>query len=191
MLHRTWLQLTSLMLVCCIAACVTVNIYFPAAEVKKTADEFVDDVYKKDTSESGEEQSSLHRFLEWLGPQEARAQKASQVSNAAIRGLKAQIGEHHSKLEPFYASGAIGITNDGYLTIKDKSKLSLSELGKVRQLVEKDNRARKQLYKEVVKALDLEQSQISRVESIFADTWRNKAASGWWIQKDDGSWTRK
>jgi uncharacterized protein YdbL (DUF1318 family) len=179
------------MLVCCIAACVTVNIYFPAAEVKKTADEFVDDVYKKDTSESGEEQSSLHRFLEWLGPQEARAQKASQVSNAAIRGLKAQIGEHHSKLEPSYASGAIGITNDGYLTIKDKSKLSLSELGKVRQLVEKDNRARKQLYKEVVKALDLEQSQISRVESIFADTWRSKAASGWWIQKDDGSWTRK
>lgn len=191
MLHRTWLRLSSLMLVCCLAACVTVNIYFPAAEVKKTADEFVNDVYKKDKPETKNDQSSLYRFLDWLGPNQARAQEASQVSNAAIRGLKAQIRKHHAKLEPYYKSGAIGITNEGYLTIRDKSQLSLSELGQVRQLVEKDNQARSQLYKEVVKALDLEQNQISRVESIFADTWRGKASSGWWIQKDDGSWVRK
>jgi len=34
-----------------LAACVTVNIYFPAAKVEKTADEIVGDVYGKEGQE--------------------------------------------------------------------------------------------------------------------------------------------
>jgi uncharacterized protein YdbL (DUF1318 family) len=188
-----WLRVPAVLLVCFIAACVTVNIYFPAAEVKKTADEIVDDVYgeQNDTSPNPGDSSSLRRFLALIGPETAYAQKATTVSNAAIRGLKAQIAKRHKKLKRFYAAGVVGITRDGYLTIRDKSGLSLSELGTVRSLVQKDNEARRQLYKEVARALDLDPSQVSQVEDIFADKWRNKASSGWWIQKDGGSWTKK
>lgn len=193
MLHSSWLRMSGVFLACFIAACVTVNIYFPAAEVKKTADEIVDDVYgdQNDTSSQPGDSSSLRQFLALIGPQAARAQQATQVSNAAIRGLKAQIARHHDQLKPFYKDGVVGITKDGYLTVRDKSGLSLSELGKVRSLVQEDNKSRRQLYKEVARALDLKQSQVSQVEDIFADKWRNKASKGWWYQRDDGSWTRK
>ncbi|MGM0538647.1 MAG: DUF1318 domain-containing protein [Thermodesulfobacteriota bacterium] len=32
---------------------------------------------------------------------------------------------------------------------------------------------------------------MSRVEEIFARQWRDKASSGWWVQQDNGSWSRK
>jgi len=196
MVHRLPIKLFSVCLTCLLAACVTVNIYFPAAEVQKTADEIVDDVYGPSSSEEEptpqDDQSQLWRFLDSLGPGKAyAADKATQVSNAAIRGLKAQMRRNHEQLEPFYDSGALGITNQGMLTIRDSSPLSLAEKGKLRSLVKKDNEARKQLYKDVAKALDLKSNQVSDVQEIFARTWREKAESGWWIQKDSGQWIKK
>jgi uncharacterized protein YdbL (DUF1318 family) len=196
MVHRLPLKLFSVCLTCLLAACVTVNIYFPAAEVQKTADEIVDDVYGPSSTDeepaSQDNQSHLRRFLDFLGPGQAyAAEKATQVSNAAIRGLKAQMRQNHEQLKPFYDSGALGITNQGMLTIRDSSSLSLAEKGKLRSLVEKDNEARRQLYQEVARALDLKSNQVSDVQEIFARTWREKADSGWWIQKDGGEWVRK
>jgi uncharacterized protein YdbL (DUF1318 family) len=196
MVHRLPLKLFSVCLTCLLAACVTVNIYFPAAEVQKTADEIVDDVYGPSSPEedpsSQDNQSHLRRFLDFFGPGKAyAAEKATQVSNAAIRGLKAQMRQNHEQLKPFYDSGALGITNQGMLTIRDSSSLSLAEKGKLRSLVEKDNEARRQLYQEVARALDLKSNQVSDVQDIFARTWREKADSGWWIQKDGGQWVKK
>ncbi len=196
MFQRLHLHLTAACLICLLTACVTVNIYFPAAEVQKTADEIVDDIYGPSSNggepSNREDQSFLWRFLDSLGPGKAfAAEEATQVSNAAIRGLKAQMRQHHKQLKPFYDSGALGITNKGLLTIRDSSSLSLSDKGTLRSLVQKDNQAREQLYAEVARALDLQSGQVSDVQEIFARTWRDKAQSGWWIQKDSGQWTQK
>lgn len=177
-----------------LAACVTVNISFPAAEVEKAAEKIVDDVYggKKGESQNGNSnQSAWRRFVAWLEPGNAWAQDATAVSNAAIRGLKQTISEHHQELKPFYDQGAAGITKDGYLEIRDTNGLNLGQVAKVRKLVQEDNEARRQLYREVTEALDLEKSQVSRVEEIFAGQWRDKASSGWWVQQDNGNWEKK
>jgi len=179
-----------------ITACVTVNIYFPAAEVEKAAERIVDDVYGQD-NESGESQngtsdtSSWKRFVAWLGPATAQAQDATTVSNAAIRGLKQTIASHHQELKPNYDKGAVGITKDGYLEVRDTSGLNLGQVASLRKLVNEDNEARRQLYREVAAALDLEASQVSKIEDIFAQQWRGKAASGWWVQQDNGNWVKK
>mgnify|MGYP006287070959 CR=1 FL=1 len=177
------------------AACVTVNIYFPAAKVEKAAERIVDEVYGQEGEQNGppeqDEQSALQRFLALVGPQSAWAQDATSVSNAAIRGLKSSIGKHHQQLASFYNQGAVGITRDGYLEVRDTAGLNLGQVAKLRKLVQEDNEARRQLYREVAAALNLDSSQVSRVEEIFAKQWREKAAPGWWIQKDNQSWTRK
>ena len=195
MLQHLHLKMTAVCLSCLLAACVTVNIYFPAAEVQKTADEIVDDIYGPPSgqdSPSQEDQSFLWHFLDALGPAKVcAAESATQVSNAAIRGLKAQMRQNHKQLEPFYNSGAVGITNQGLLTIRESSSLSLAQKGTLRSLVKKDNEAREQLYAEVAKALDLKPNQVADVQEIFARTWQEKAESGWWIQKDNGEWVQK
>jgi uncharacterized protein YdbL (DUF1318 family) len=61
----------------------------------------------------------------------------------------------------------------------------------LRQLVQKDNEGRRQLYREVAAALQLDSSQVGKVEDIFARQWRDKASSGWWIQQDNGQWVKK
>lgn len=171
-----------------ITACVTVNIYFPAAKAEKTAEEIVDDVYG---TEGQEPQSAIIRtLLALVGPATAHAEDATQVSNSAIRGLKNQIAANHKQLAPFYGQGAVGITNNGYLEVRDTSGLNLKDVGRVKGLVKQDNNARAKLYQEVAKALNVP-TQTAKVQKVFADMWRSKAASGWWVQGDSGSWGRK
>ncbi len=43
----------------------------------------------------------------------------------------------------------------------------------------------------MAKALNIEQSQIGRIQKIFAQSWINNAAPGWWVQKDNGEWAKK
>lgn len=181
-----------------VAACVTVNIYFPAAKVEKTARQIVDEVYQEKEGKTPPPQSLLRQewlrpgtWLAWLGPRPAYAEEATTVSNAAIRALKAKIIQRHEQLLPYYKQGQVGINKEGYLEVRDTAGLSLPQVASVRRLVEADNADRARLYQEVAKALDLQPQQVKQVQEIFAREWRDKAQSGWWIQTDAGQWKPK
>lgn len=198
-----WLSYSVLGGLALVAACVTVNVYFPAAQVEKTAEKIVDEVYQEKKEppkqEPGEKPRSSNegdafpvvvRFVR-LGPAAAFAEEATTVSNAAIRGLKEQIGQRHRELLPFYQQGQVGITRDGFLEVRGTSGLGLPQVAALRRLVDADNAARRQLYDEVAKALNLKPEQVSQVRRIFANQWRDKAQAGWAVQADDGQWGTK
>ena len=186
-----------------IAGCVTVNVYFPAAQVEKTAEKIVDEVYqeKKDPpnqaptekprSSNDEETIRLIVRLARIGPAPAFAEEATTVSNAAIRGLKDQVGQRHRELLPFYQQGQVGITRDGFLEVRGTSGLGLPQVAALKRLVDADNAARRQLYEEVAKALNLKTEQASQVRKVFSKQWRDKAQAGWAVQADDGQWGSK
>ena len=186
-----------------IAGCVTVNVYFPAAQVEKTAEKIVDEVYqekkeppiqepmeKPRSSNDGETFRGIVRLARF-GPAPAFAEEATTVSNAAIRGLKEQIGQRHKELLPFYQQGQVGITQDGFLEVRGTSGLGLPQVAAMKRLVEADNAARRQLYEEVATALNLKPYQVAQVRKVFAKQWREKAQTGWAVQADDGQWGRK
>jgi uncharacterized protein YdbL (DUF1318 family) len=186
-----------------IAGCVTVNIYFPAAQVEKTAEKIVEEVYQEKKEPPKQEptekpRSSIERGmfssiarLAPLGPAPAYAEEATTVSNAAIRGLKDQIGQRHQELLPYYQQGQVGINKDGFLEVRGTSGLGLPQVASMKRLVDADNAARRQLYEEVAKALNLKPEQVSQIRQIFAKQWRDKAQTGWAVQSDDGRWGRK
>jgi uncharacterized protein YdbL (DUF1318 family) len=186
-----------------IAGCVTVNIYFPAAQVEKTAEKIVDEVYQEkkevprqepmEKPRSLNERGIFHSIarLACLGPAQAFAEEATTVSNAAIRGLKDQIGQRHQELLPYYRQGQVGIDKDGFLEVRGTSGLGLPQVASLKRLVNADNAARRQLYEEVAKALNLKPNQVSQVRQIFAKQWRDKAEAGWAVQADNGQWGRK
>lgn len=185
-----------------LAACVTVNIYFPAAKVERTADEIVDEVYKDKDKPKPKPQSLAPEALSasrlaglkvsrYLVVPQAQAADATTVSNSAIRALKDQITRQHQALAPQYDAGRVGIDRNGYLVVRDAGGLNLKQVADLKRLVEADNAARRQLYQEVARALNLPGSEAAKVQGIFAEKWREKANGGWWIQADDGQWRRK
>lgn len=199
--HR--LPVAVLAVLAVLTACVTVNIYFPAAKVEKTAEKIVDEVYMEKKESPPPEQKDKPRSqkdggmfgglarLARLGPAPAHAEEATTVSNAAIRALKDQIGRRHQELLPYYQQGQVGITRDGFLEVRGTGGLGLPQVAALKRLVDADNAARRQLYEEVAKALNLKPEQVSQVRQIFAKQWRDKAQAGWSIQMDDGQWVRK
>ena len=178
-------------------SCLTINIYFPEAEVQKTADEIVKEIRKseeekKNVPDGSEAQEILvdRRSSFSLVPA-AYAQEEVEVSTPKIRALKQSLKGRFPKLRPFFSKGNIGETNDGSIQIRDESGLNLKEKALLRNLVKDENNDRRNLYAEVAKALDVDPKQINRVRKIFAERWIKEALPGWWIKKEDGGWVKK
>lgn len=184
-------------------ACVTINIYFPEGAVKQTADEIVTEVRK-----SGEEEKEKEKekdILTWesrtavdstllagsfsLVPS-AYAQE-TKVTTPKIRALREALKERYTKIKPFFDNGNIGEANDGFVEKRNEAGLALKQKALLRKLVKEENSNRKDLYTEVARALDIDQSQIPRVGRTFAQSWIENALPGWWIQNEDNEWINK
>jgi uncharacterized protein YdbL (DUF1318 family) len=179
-----------------IIACVTVNIYFPAGEIQEAAEEIVDEARPAQQEKEGSSLNSpprlwFARVMQFIGPSVAFAQVDINISTPAIRALRSSLSARFGSLKGFYSRGALGENNRGYVQIQDQSGLNLKEKANLRRFAEAENTDRGQLYREILKANNLDTQFIPEVEKIFANSWRNKAVSGSWIQKDDGSWVRK
>ena len=177
-------------------ACVTVNIYFPAAAAEKTAEEIVKEVREqipqKEEEEKDEKQPAEPEARQWQLITVAYAQEgALEVSNASIRALKASIKARYSALIPYLQKGVMGENKAGFLEVRNREGLSLRDKAKVKQLVEAENKDRAVLYKEVSKALQIDPTQIARLQKIFAKEWQKTVPSGTWVQTEDGNWEKK
>ena len=191
-LKKVWLVLLFVFLV----SCVTVNIYFPAAAIQKAADQIVDDVRKgpeQKPEQQPEKRSLLERFRFVLpGPTEAYAAALDvNVTTPAIRGLKASLANRFTQLQPLYGKNAIGETNNGLVAVRDTGALSLKEKADLNRLVEQENADRQALYAEIIRASNLDMGKLGEVQRLFANSWREKSSSGWWIQQDNGQWVKK
>lgn len=171
-------------------SCVTINIYFPEATVKKTADEIVEEVRKSEGKEK-EKKDISSQSSSFSLVSSAYAQQETEVSTPAIRALKESLKQRFPAIEPFFEKGAIGEANDGFIQIRDESALSLKEKADLRNLVKNENADRKNLYAEVGSALNIDPSQIPRIQKIFAESWIKNARPGWWIQEENGQWKKK
>ncbi|MES9966531.1 MAG: DUF1318 domain-containing protein, partial [Sedimenticola sp.] len=110
-----------------LAACVTINIYFPAAQAEEAAEKIVDEILGEDADDkSGEKAddnsaslgSDLQTYriasavVDFFIPQAQAAQPDFNVNTPAIRKLRASMKSRHRSLAPYYKSGAIGFTRD-------------------------------------------------------------------------------
>jgi len=181
-----------------ISACVTVNIYFPAAAVERAAEQIVKETWG---SPAAPAKMPAPQSFNWFSPvrlaamtlvSEAHAQEADiNVSNPAIRALKESIKERSAAIKPFMDRGNIGIGQDGLLAVRSTDGLNLKERAETKQLVDAENRDRENLYAEIAKANGIPKESIPKIKSIFAKSWLDQAQPGWWIQDGQGSWKRK
>lgn len=194
----TWLTLCAAVLV---SACVTINVYFPAAAAEKAADRIIDEVWGKDARDkaSGGVQGSMLRFREHrvmiaglvnLLVPAAEAQQANlDISSPSIKAIEGAMKVRHDQMRPFYDSGAIGLTEDGLVAVRDPKAVPLKDRQRVNALVADDNRDRKALYEEIARANGHPEWE-DEIRATFARRWVQKAPSGWWYRTPSG-WKKK
>jgi uncharacterized protein len=188
----------TVVLVLLLSACVTVNIYFPAAAVQRAADEIVKETWggPNGTPDRVQPQSRLRsappRSLSFSVVSQALAQEPDiNVSNPAIRGLKESIKRRSGAIKPYMDRGNAGINQDGLLAVRSTDGLNLKERAEVQQLIEAENRDREALYVEIAKANNIPGEAVPKIKGIFAKSWIDQAQPGWWIQDPQGTWKRK
>jgi uncharacterized protein len=181
-----------------VSACVTVNIYFPAAAVERAADQIVKETWGgpgEPEKVAPKPQSRLQSSLRMIALSlfsEAHAQDADiNVTNPAIRALKESIRVRSDAIKPYMDRGNIGIARDGLLVVRTTDGLNLKERAETQQLVEAENRDREALYSEIAKANNIAKESIPRIKSIFAKSWMEQARPGWWIEDAQGNWKKK
>jgi uncharacterized protein YdbL (DUF1318 family) len=178
-------------------ACVTVNIYFPAAAVeraqrmrstKKPWGSRTESAPESTSqSASGSVENRIRQFHRRAFAQEADIN----ILNPAIRALKDSIKNRSGSIKPFMDRGNVGLTRDGLLTVRTTDGLNLKERAEVQQLVDAENRDRESLYLEIAKANNFPKESVPKIKSIFAKSWAEQAQSGWWIQDAQGNWQKK
>ena len=185
-----------------LSACVTINVYFPAAAAEKAADRIIEEVWGKETekeqsghsgetSQIAERQSLLlvRGLLEIILPS-AQAQQADlDISSPSINAIKNRMQSRHEQLKPFYDSGAIGLTPDGLVTVRDPKAVSLADRQRLNSLVADENRDRNALYAEIARANGHPEWE-QGIRDTFARRWVENARSGWWYQTSSG-WKQK
>ena len=210
---RRVLPLKVALLTLLIAACVTINVYFPAAAADKAADQYWNDVAKGTDKAAAPAQTppqsrlvpahrgeqpnflvaAIGQALYALVPA-ANAQNADAALNTntpAIAKIKASMTARIAELEKFFSSGAVGTTKDGMLEVRDMNAVALPDRATVKRLVGEDNADRSQLYSEIAKSSGHPEWEAD-IRAAWARSFvRSVAKPGWYYQADDGSWKQK
>jgi len=207
MLKRMSWPVFSLML----SACVTINIYFPAAAAEEAARTIVRDVLGTPSQEQDEEkneqappsqndQSALESASYWLvltgrllelGVAEVHAAEVDiNINTAAIGKLRASMNKRQRSLSGFYRSGAVGFDQAGRVAVRDAASVPMNQRNQVKKLVADENRDRDALYREIARANKHPEWE-QDIRRTFSRIWIEEAPAGYWYKDRGGSWTRK
>lgn len=200
-----------------IAACVTINVYFPAAAADKAADQVINDITggaknngtttppqgMNDRLNERMDLAPVHErpnlLLAALGDvlsavvpaANAQGAEALNVSSPAITRITQSMAQRFNDMRKFFESGAIGLTKDGNVDVRDLNAVSLPDRATVKRLVSEDNADRAQLYTEIAKANN-HPDWVADIRKSFARRWvQTGAQPGWYYQDDGGSWKQK
>ena len=184
-----------------LAACVTINVYFPAAAAERAAEKFVGDVLGEPN-----EEGSLFNPLDLPANvaliaaaglvdflvSDAQAQQAEiEINTPQINAIKARMAQRQRQhLDSMFDAGAIGFSSDGLVTIRDRSAVPLSERRNLESVVADENRDRRAVYREIAVANGHPEWE-KDIQNTFAKEWVGNARRGWYYQDSSGSWRQK
>ena len=193
-----------------LAACITINVYFPEAAVKEQME---DEAQKTATEEpssapdpeatptpaaepGGGTSESLLSFVLSFGATTAYAAEdevaAPEISNPAIRRIIDSRAKRLDGVNALKAKGVVGESNQALLVIRDLDAIQgLKARADAQKLIKDENADREQLFREIAAAKNVDLAQLPQIRATYAETLRENARTGDWIQLPDGTWTQK
>ncbi|MEN1727944.1 MAG: YdbL family protein [Pseudomonadota bacterium] len=180
-----------------LAACVTINVYFPEAAAERAADRFIQDVLGEGGPGGGDGMSDappsaqrFHLLDLFIAPAYAQAPNIN-IDTPQIESIKQRMaGRQSSQLAGWFDAGAIGFSNDGLVEIRDRSAVSLSERRNLERVVAEENADRNAVYREIAVANGHPEWE-GDIRDTFARQWIANARAGWFYQNSAGAWVQK
>jgi len=219
MLNRLLKPLLGLAAVTVAVACVTINVYFPEAEVKDLSKQIEAAIMQRAAEAAPAEPAAepegagggsadltverpsvfeiaLGTALYYgLGASPAYAQgdvvAPPEISNPAIRNIVQSRAARVKELNRYKASGAIGENNKALAEARNLNSLPLQQRAAAQKLIREENADRERMFKEIAAATGTDLSQLPRIQQTYAETLRANARPGDWIQMPDGQWRQK
>lgn len=178
-----------------LAACVTINVYFPEAAAEEAADRFIKDVLGERPPEAPSQSEPQAGTGGWLTVSLISSAYAQQpnidIDTPQIQAIKERMTERHSEhLADWYEAGAIGFARNGLVEIRDRSAVGLAERRNLERIVNEENADRNAVYREIAVANGHPDWE-SDIRETFARRWIANAEEGWYYQDEEGTWTRK
>lgn len=194
-------------------ACVTINVYFPEEKVKDLSEK-IEDAVAREAAEAtaptpappaqpGGQVGRLSagdlfglaagQLLRLVPAGEALAQDVADpgISNPAIRKIVESRAARVAELNRFKSGGAIGENNQALLEARDLGSLALQDRAAAQRLIKAENDDRERMFKEIAAATGADPSSIPQIRTTYAETLRQKARPGDWIQLPGGEWKQK
>ena len=186
-----------------LSACVTINVYFPAAEAREAAKEFVEQVIDVVPPAGGGGMAAIDEApvferrvafdplaLIGIGSAHAQGQPDFNIQTPAITAIQARMEQRFdSALRAHFDSGALGFTEDGLVAVRDAAAIPLKDRVPVNTAVADENRDRKAVYREIAVANGHPEWE-GQIRNVFAKQWVSSARAGWWYQQG-GAWKQK
>ncbi len=194
-------------------ACVTINVYFPEAKIQDLSQRIEDEVAQRAVEleeGTGEDEAAPEGTADddppeatpggvsslslLLGATPAYAQSVPDpgVSNPAIRAIIDARAARVQQINDFKSRGLIGESNQALVEARSLDSISdLRQRAALQKLVKDENADRERLYKEVAAAEGVSLAQLPRIRQTYAETLRNNARPGDWIQLPGGQWKQK
>ena len=178
-----------------LGACVTINVYFPAAAAEKAAEEFVGKVIGPEPAPPPPEKQAPApkpmSLLSLVVSDAAAAEPDLTIATPAIKSMQARMAERFkAELAANFDSGALGFTREGRVEVRDAAAIPLAARASANKAVADDNRDRDALYREIAVANGHAEWEAD-IRATFAKQWIAAAHAGWWFQDASGEWRRK
>ena len=126
----------------------------------------------------------------WLYAGSVLAQANIEINTPAVAAVQSSMQKRFTELQPHYATGAVGLTRDGFVALRDANAVPLAQRQQVNALVAAENQDRNALYREIARANNRPEWE-NDIRTTFAQRWIDKAQGGWYYQNNVGAWTRK
>lgn len=120
----------------------------------------------------------------------AWAQGNLEIDTPAVAALKSSLQGRFPQLEAHFVSGALGLTRDGRVEVRDANLVPLAQRGTVNSWVAAENKDRAALYLEIARANGHPEWE-GDIARTFGKRWIDKARPGWRVQDAAGHWTKK
>lgn len=112
-----------------------------------------------------------------------------QINTPGVVALRQSLRDRFQDLRPYLDSGAVGLTADGLVAVRDANIVPLAQRQALNALVAEQNRDRNALYAEIANANGHPEWE-GEIRSTFAQRWIQRAKPGWWVQSG-GGWSQK
>jgi uncharacterized protein len=134
--------------------------------------------------------SALLLVAALIGAGYAHAQANLEINTPGVAAIQGSMQKRHGELAQLYTSGAVGLTRDGNVELREPAAVPLAQRAAVNALVAAENQDRAALYREIARANNHPEWE-GDIRNTFAQRWIDRAQAGWYYRTAANAWARK